>query len=427
MSAPRRPTRPSSGSRCTSSSRRAPRCSAAARRPSARRPTPRPARSAWACRARCRDQPPGRRVRHCARRSRSAAASTPACRFARKHYFYPDMPKNYQISQYEEPLAEDGALEIDLADGARAHRHRAPAPRGGRGQAHPRGRRSRPRRRAWSTSTASGVPLMEIVSRPDLRSPEEAAAYLRASAPSLIFLGVCDGNMEEGSLRCDANVSLRPRGARDARHQGRDQEHELVPQRPARARVRGRAPGARPWTRASGSCRRRGSGTPIAAHTRSMRSKEYAHDYRYFPEPDLVPLAARPPAGSTRSAPACPSCRAARRQRFVDASTACRPTTPRSSPRSRALADYYEAARARAPADPKIVSNWVHVRAAARAARRRRARRSPRSPDPARRIWSACCALDRGRHHQRQDRQGRLREDVAHGRGRRDHRRAARG
>src|SRR5438445_9490604 len=136
----------------------------------------------------------------------------PACRFARKHYYYPDMPKNYQISQYEEPLAEDGHLEIDI-DGAprtigiqRLHLEEDVGKLVHEG--------------SLETAQASlvdfnraGVPLMETVSKPEIRSPEEAAAYLRAFRAVVVYLGVCDGNMEEGSLRCDANVSLKPAGA----------------------------------------------------------------------------------------------------------------------------------------------------------------------------------------------------------------------
>ncbi len=135
-----------------------------------------------------------------------------ACRFARKHYFYPDMPKNYQISQYEAPLAEDGWLEIELdAAGRRIGIERLHLEEDVGKLTHEGG--------VFETASASlvdfnraGVPLMEIVSRPDLRSPAEAAEYLRSLRAILRYLGVCDGNMEEGSLRCDANVSVRRSG-----------------------------------------------------------------------------------------------------------------------------------------------------------------------------------------------------------------------
>src|SRR2546426_8575121 len=137
-----------------------------------------------------------------------------ACRFARKHYYYPDMPKNYQITQYEEPLAEDGHLEIEV-DGAsrtigiqRLHLEEDVGKLLHEGTLETA-------QASLVDYNRSGVPLMETVSRPDLRSAEEAAADLKAFRAVLVFLGVSNGNMEEGSLRCDANVSLRPRGSRE--------------------------------------------------------------------------------------------------------------------------------------------------------------------------------------------------------------------
>src|SRR5256884_474785 len=211
-----------------------------------------------------------------------------SCRFARKHYYYPDMPKNYQISQYEEPLAEDGWLELQ-ADGQprriaiqRLHLEEDVGRLVHEGTLETA-------RASLVDFNRSGVPLMETVSQPDVRSPEEAAAYLRAFRAVLVYLGVCDGNMEEGSLRCDANVSLRPRGASELgtkveiknlnsfRNVQRALEFEV--ERQARALDAGEriVQETRLWDADRG-------------YTRSMRSKEFAHDYRYFPEPDLVPL-----------------------------------------------------------------------------------------------------------------------------------------
>ena len=135
-----------------------------------------------------------------------------SCRFARKHYYYPDMPKNYQISQYEEPLAEDGALDVDLAGGTRHIRIQRLHLEEDVGKLVHEGDFA-DAQSSLVDYNRSGMPLMETVSHPDLRSPEEAAAYLKAFRAVLLFIGVCDGNMEEGSLRCDANVSLRPHGA----------------------------------------------------------------------------------------------------------------------------------------------------------------------------------------------------------------------
>ena len=277
-----------------------------------------------------------------------------ACRFARKHYYYPDMPKNFQISQYEEPLAEDGWLEIDTPAGVR---------RIGIQRLHLEedvGRLVHEGDFAAAQASLvdynrSGMPLMETVSRPELRSPEEAAIYLRAFRAVLLHLGVCDGNMEEGSLRCDANISLRPRGAVELgtkveiknlnsfRNVQRALEYEV--QRQAEALTAGRRVAQE--TRLFDADR----GT-----TRSMRSKEYAHDYRYFPEPDLVPLRLDP-AWIEQIRAALPELPRARRQRFAS-QYGLPPYDAEILTQSRALAAYYEAAVG-AHDNPKAISNWI--------------------------------------------------------------------
>ena len=279
----------------------------------------------------------------------------PSCRFARKHYYYPDMPKNFQISQYEEPLAEDGGLEIDLPGGAsrrigiqRLHLEEDVGKlvhEGTLETAHA----------SLVDYNRSGMPLMETVSHPDLRSPEEAAIYLRAFRAVLVYLGVCDGNMEEGSLRCDANVSLRPRGARELgtkveiknlnsfRNVQRALEFEV--ERQARALDAGEriVQETRLWDADRG-------------YTRSMRSKESAHDYRYFPEPDLVPLVLDAAFVDERRAE-LPELPRARRERFVDAYRI--PAYDAAIlTQSKALAEYYESA-VREAGNPKAVSNWI--------------------------------------------------------------------
>jgi len=211
-----------------------------------------------------------------------------ACRFARKHYYYPDMPKNFQITQYEEPLAEDGYLEIDV-DGAsrtigiqRLHLEEDVGKLLHEGTLETA-------QASLVDYNRSGVPLMETVSKPDLRSPEEASAYLKAFRAVLVYLGVSSGNMEEGSLRCDANVSLRPRGARElgTKVEIKNMNSFRNVQRALEFEVRRQA-------QALGAGERIVQETRLwdadGGYTRSMRSKEYAHDYRYFPEPDLVPL-----------------------------------------------------------------------------------------------------------------------------------------
>ena len=137
-----------------------------------------------------------------------------ANRFARKHYYYPDMPKNFQISQYEEPLAEEGWLEVDVEGAARRIGIQRLHMEEDVGKLVHDGTLETARSSRVDYNRA-GVPLMETVSKPEIRSPEEAAAYLKAIRSVLVYLGVCDGNMEEGSLRCDANISLRPRGQRE--------------------------------------------------------------------------------------------------------------------------------------------------------------------------------------------------------------------
>ncbi len=278
-----------------------------------------------------------------------------SCRFARKHYYYPDMPKNFQISQYEEPLAEDGWLEIDLPGGVtrrigiqRLHLEEDVGKLVHEG--------------TLETAQASlvdfnraGVPLMETVSRPDLRTPEEAAAYLKAFREVLVYLGVCDGNMEEGSLRCDANISLRPRGSTELgtkveiknMNSFRNVQHalEFEMKRQAKALEAGEriVQETRLWDADRG-------------YTRTMRSKEFAHDYRYFPEPDLVPLEL---AGAfvDEIRAGLPELPRARRQRFV-AEHGLPPYDAEVLTQSRALADYFEKTVA-AGGPPKAASNWI--------------------------------------------------------------------
>jgi aspartyl-tRNA(Asn)/glutamyl-tRNA(Gln) amidotransferase subunit B len=277
-----------------------------------------------------------------------------ACRFARKHYYYPDMPKNFQISQYEEPLAEDGWLEIDTPGGVR---------RIGIQRLHLEedvGKLIHEGDLAVAQSSLvdynrSGMPLMETVSRPDLRSPEEAAIYLRAFRAVLVYLGVCDGNMEEGSLRCDANVSLRPRGTAELgtkveiknlnsfRNVQRALEYEVQRQTDALAAGRRVVQETRLFEADRGT-------------TRSMRSKEYAHDYRYFPEPDLVPLQLDPAwVESIRAA--LPELPRAQRERF-ESQYGLPAYDAEILTQSRALAEYYETA-VRAHNNPKAISNWI--------------------------------------------------------------------
>ena len=275
-------------------------------------------------------------------------------RFARKHYYYPDMPKNYQISQYEEPLAEHGVLAIEVGGTPRAIGIQRVHLEEDVGKLVHEGALETARSSTVDFNPA-GVPLMEIVSKPDLRSPEEAAGYLRALRTILLYLGVCDGNMEEGSLRCDANISLRPAGSEEYgvkveiknmnsfRNVQHALEHEV--RRQARALDEGEriVQETRLWD-------------PERARTVSMRSKEYAHDYRYFPEPDLPPLQVG--AGWVEAIRAgLPELPAARRQRFA-AAYGLSAYDADLLTQGRALADYFEAAVREHPR-PKAVANWA--------------------------------------------------------------------
>ncbi|HET7343029.1 MAG TPA: Asp-tRNA(Asn)/Glu-tRNA(Gln) amidotransferase subunit GatB [Methylomirabilota bacterium] len=277
-----------------------------------------------------------------------------ACRFARKHYYYPDMPKNFQISQYEEPLAEDGWLEIEIGGATRRIGIQRLHLEEDVGKLVHEG--------DFATAASSlvdynraGVPLMETVSRPDLRSPEEAATYLKAFRAVLVALGVCDGNMEEGSLRCDANISLRPRGAAQLgtkveiknvnsfRNVQRALEYEVGRQAAALEAGERIVQETRLFDADRGT-------------THSMRSKEYAHDYRYFPEPDLVPLQ-MDPAWVESARAALPELPRAQKQRFVteyglpDYDAAILTESPER-------AKYYEDAVA-VHRNPKAISNWI--------------------------------------------------------------------
>ena len=275
-------------------------------------------------------------------------------RFARKNYFYPDLPKGYQISQFEEPLIEGGCLDIEV-DGTtrqvclnRIHLEEdAGKSIHGENLADPN--------KSYVDLNRTGVPLMEIVSAPDLRSPKEARVYLQKLKTVLEYLDVCDGNMEEGSLRCDANVSLRPVGTETLGT--RTEIKNLNSFRNVQQAIAYEMERQRDVLENGGSVVQE---TRLFDATRGvslpMRSKEEAHDYRYFPEPDLVPLQIEP-EWIERVRQSIPELPDARRQRFVsqyglpsyDADVLVA---------SRAMADYFEATVELFP-HPKIVSNWV--------------------------------------------------------------------
>jgi len=272
--------------------------------------------------------------------------------FARKNYFYPDMPKDYQISQYEEPLLVDGAIEVDgVTIGIeRAHLEEDTGKithLGGGGRIHDAAH-------SLIDDNRAGVPLMEIVSRPDLRSGEQARAYVAELRAVLEALGVSDVKMEEGSLRIDANVSVRPVGAErlgtkveiknmnSLRSLSRAIDFEIDRQVALAEAGRPVVQETRHWDEDAGV-------------TQAMRTKEGSEDYRYFPEPDLVPLAPTPEM-LARARATVPELPAARRARLV-AEWRISEADARVLVARRDLADYAEAAVAAGAPGPQV-ANW---------------------------------------------------------------------
>jgi aspartyl-tRNA(Asn)/glutamyl-tRNA(Gln) amidotransferase subunit B len=275
-------------------------------------------------------------------------------RFARKNYFYPDLPKGYQISQYELPLAREGWLEIDAEDGRK---------RIGITRLHMEEDAAKTMHEGFPDSdrftyvdfNRCGVPLIEIVSEPDMRAPAEAHAYLTALRQVLEYTEVSDCNMEEGSLRCDANVSVCLRGAEkfgtkveiknlnSFRYLQHTLEYEIERQIGALESGGSIAQETRLWNVAAG-------------RTESMRSKELAHDYRYFPEPDLLPvhLSEAYTAAARAALPELPD---AKRARFMQ-EYGITSYDAQVLASTRELADYFENV-ARAGAAAKSAANWI--------------------------------------------------------------------
>ena len=275
-------------------------------------------------------------------------------RFARKNYFYPDLPKGYQISQFEEPLVEGGCLDVEV-DGTTRHirLNRIHLEEDAGKSIH--GENLADPSKSYVDLNRTGVPLMEIVSAPDLRSPEEARAYLQKLKTVLEYLDVCDGNMEEGSLRCDANVSLRPLGTETLGT--RTEIKNLNSFRNVQQALAYEAGRQREVLENGGSVVQETRLFDAARGvTLPMRSKEEAHDYRYFPEPDLVPLRIDREWIDSVSA-SIPELPDARRQRF-ETQYGLPAYDAEVLAASRDLADYFEAAVALFE-QPKVVSNWM--------------------------------------------------------------------
>ncbi len=276
----------------------------------------------------------------------------PFSRFARKNYFYPDLPKGYQISQYELPISEHGRLTIDInGDEKKIGITRIHLEEDAGKNIH--GEQGDPY--SYVDLNRTGVPLMEIVSEPDIRSPEEAASYMRKLRTILRYIDVCDGNMEEGSLRCDANISLRPQGEKELgtraelknmnsfKHVQKALEYEVKRQTQILKEGGNIIQETRLWDADKGI-------------SLSMRSKEEAHDYRYFPDPDLAPLQVDEEwtAEARKSLPELPD---QKEDRFIKEYGIPRYDAEVLTS-SREIADYFEACNKSAQS-PKAVSNWI--------------------------------------------------------------------
>ncbi len=273
----------------------------------------------------------------------------PSSVFARKNYFYPDCPKNYQISMYDKPLCEDGYLEFELEGQSRRiglerihlEEDAGKLVHGGGGG-------------SLIDFNRCGVPLIEIVTRPEIRSPEEASTYLVTLRQLLRYLEICDGNMEEGSLRCDVNISLRRPGDKLGI---KTEIKNLNSFKAVEMGIRFEIDRQADVLRSGGRIQQV---TNLWDSTQkkllTMRSKEFAHDYRYFPEPDLLPLE----VGADRIEDIrarLPELPLARERRFrekyglpaYDANVLCA---------EKGLADYYEETL-KAGSDSKLAANWV--------------------------------------------------------------------
>lgn len=279
------------------------------------------------------------------------ATIAPLSVMSRKNYFYPDLPKGYQISQYDRPIVHDGHLFIDV-DGERK--------RIGITRAHLEEDAGKSVHEGFERMTGidlnrAGTPLLEVVSEPDMRSAAEAVAYMKALHALVQYLEICDGNLQEGSFRCDANVSIRPRGEKRLGTRAelknlnsfRFVEKAIIYEIERQAEVLESGGTVVQETRLFDS---------VKGETRSMRGKEEAHDYRYFPEPDLLPIEVTAElVDSVRGQ--MPELPEAKRARFIEA-YGLSGYDAGVLTASRAVADYYEAV-VQAQVDPKLAANWV--------------------------------------------------------------------
>ncbi|MDK9713949.1 MAG: Asp-tRNA(Asn)/Glu-tRNA(Gln) amidotransferase subunit GatB [Sulfuritalea sp.] len=285
------------------------------------------------------------------------ATIAPRSIFARKNYFYPDLPKGYQISQFEIPVVQGGGLNITVGAGDTATEKFVNLTRAHLEEDAGKSLHEDFHGRTGIDLNRAGTPLLEIVTEPEMRSSAEAVAYAKALHALVQWIGICDGNMQEGSFRCDANVSVRPMGQKEfgTRREIKNLNSFRFMQQAIDFEVQwqiNEIEEGRAIQQATVLF------DPDTGETRSMRSKEDAHDYRYFPDPDLLPLEIRPEwiAEVKSGMPELPQ---AMQQRFqaeygLSAYDAAILTA------SRAMADYYVAAVAGAgPANGKAVANWI--------------------------------------------------------------------
>jgi aspartyl-tRNA(Asn)/glutamyl-tRNA(Gln) amidotransferase subunit B len=271
--------------------------------------------------------------------------------FARKHYFYPDLPKGYQISQFDEPICEHGSLLVDVGDEERrVGITRIHIEEDAGKNIHTEGGNT-----SFVDYNRAGTPLLEVVSEPDIRSAEEAMAYVRTLRQVVMYLGVCDGNMQEGSMRADVNLSVRKKGSHvlgqrtemknlnSVRFMGQAIEHEMRRQILELEAGRTIEMETRLWD-------------PNKKESRSMRTKEEAHDYRYFPDPDLLPLVVSDDEihGIQEAMPELPR---AKVQRFVD-ELGVTEYDAAVMVQEKSVADYFEEALER-HGNAKGIANWV--------------------------------------------------------------------
>jgi aspartyl-tRNA(Asn)/glutamyl-tRNA(Gln) amidotransferase subunit B len=282
------------------------------------------------------------------------ATVSPRSVFARKNYFYPDLPKGYQISQYELPVVQKGTLKIEV-DGQEKIV--------GVTRAHLEEDAGKSLHEDFHGLTGidlnrAGTPLLEIVSEPDMRSSKEAVAYLKKLHSLVTYLEICDGNMQEGSFRCDANVSVRPKGQKEfgTRAEIKNVNSFRFVEKAIEFEVERQIELLESGGKVIQETRLYDS---VKNETRSMRGKEEAHDYRYFPDPDLLPLVIEASfiEETRKTLPELPDAKAERfKQQYKLSAYDAGVLTA-----TRAMADYYELVVRESGADPKIAANWVAV------------------------------------------------------------------